>query len=180
MGDPVQIRDEISALRKVVVHEPGDEIVRMTHRDLERLLFDDLLSPAETAREHQLMSQIILDAGAEVIELTDLLDQALTRAPLPILEQLVHRICELEGVRELAPKLASWPPARLAYGLICGVNWQEVDDVPVSLARLRAQIFDPRKMALHPLPNLMFMRDPCIAVYDRVIVGRMATRARAR
>lgn len=180
MGQPVQIRDEISALRKVVVHEPGDEIVRMTHRDLERLLFDDLLSPAETAREHQLMAQILRDAGAEVVELTDLLDQAMTRAPLSILEQLVHRICELEGVRELAPKLASWPPTRLAHALICGVHWQEVDDVPASLAKIRAQIFDSRKMALHPLPNLMFMRDPCIAVYDRVIVGRMATHARAR
>ncbi|MFO7566781.1 MAG: arginine deiminase family protein [Enhygromyxa sp.] len=180
MGEPVHIRDEISALRRVVVHEPGDEIVRMTHWDLERLLFDDLLSPAETAREHQLMAQIIRDSGAEVLELTDLLDEAMTRAPLPILEQLVHRICELEGVRELAPKLASWPAAKLAYGLMCGVHWQEVEDVPPSLARIRARIFDPRNMALHPLPNLMFMRDPCIAIYDRVVVGRMATRARAR
>ncbi|HVI03549.1 MAG TPA: arginine deiminase family protein [Enhygromyxa sp.] len=180
MGEPVQVRDEVSALARVVVHEPGDEIVRMTHRDLERLLFDDLLSPAETAREHQLMAQILRDAGAEVLELSELLAEAMTRAPLSILEQLVHRICELEGVRELAPKLASWPPNKLAYALICGLHWHDVDDVPASLARIRARIFDARDMALHPLPNLMFMRDPCIAIYDRVIVGRMATRARAR
>jgi arginine deiminase len=183
MGEPVQVRDEISALRRVVVHEPGDEIVRMTHRDLERLLFDDLLSPAETVREHQLMAQILGDAGAEVLELSALFAEAMTRAPLAILEQFVHRICEMEGVRELAPKLASWPPARLAHALICGLNWHEIEDAPVSLSRIRAGIFAPNGshgMALHPLPNLMFMRDPCIAIYDRLIVGRMATRARAR
>lgn len=180
MGEPVHVRDEISPLRKVVVHQPGDEIVRMTHWDLERLLFDDLLSPAETVREHQLMAQILRDAGAEVVEITDLLSEALTRAPLPILEQLVHRICELAGARELAPKLARWPLPKLAEGLICGIHWRDVEDAPDSLARIRARIFDPRDMALQPLPNLMFMRDPCIAIYDRVVVSRMATAARAR
>ena len=180
MGEPISVRDEISALRRVVVHQPGDEIVRMTHRDLERLLFDDLLSPTETVREHRLMAQILADAGAEVLEIADLLVDALTRAPRAILEQLVHRVCELGGVRELAPRLAGWEPGKLAAGLIGGVYWHEVADAPASLARIRARIFDPRDMALRPLPNLMFMRDPCIAVYDRAIVGRMATQARAR
>jgi len=163
-----------------MVHEPGDEIVQMTHWDLERLLFDDLLSPTETAREHRLMAQMLSDAGAEVLELTELLAEAVTRAPQASLEQLVHRVCELAGARELAPRLAHWPAPALARGLVCGVHWREVQDVAPSLARLRARIFDPRDMALRPLPNLMFMRDPCISVYDRVLVGRMATVARAR
>nr|WP_255216555.1 arginine deiminase family protein [Pseudenhygromyxa sp. WMMC2535] len=152
----------------------------MTHWDLDRLLFDDLLSPAETAREHRLMAQILADAGAEVLEIAELLADAMTRAPAAVLEQLVHRVCELAGARELAPKLIQWPGPKLAKGLLSGVHWREVEDVPASLARLRARIFDPRDMALRPLPNLMFMRDPCISVYDRVVVGRMATNARAR
>lgn len=180
MRSPVHVFDEISPLRRVVVHQPGDEIVEMTHWDLERLLFDDLLSPAETVREHELLAQILADAGAEVVEITDLLADAVTRAPVAALEQLVHRICELAGARELAAKLMQWPAPRLAKGLVCGIHWREVDELPPSLARLRAHIFDPRDMALTPLPNLMFMRDPCIAVYDRVVVGRMATMARAR
>jgi arginine deiminase len=180
MRDPVLLSDEISPLRKVVVHQPGDEIVRMTHWDLERLLFDDLLSPAETALEHALMAQILADAGAEVLEITELLADAMTRAPVAALEQLVHRTCELAGVTEIAPKLVRWPADDLAHGLVCGIHWHDVPEVPASLARLRARIFDPRDMALNPLPNLMFMRDPCIAIYDRVVVGRMATNARAR
>ncbi|PRQ00034.1 Arginine deiminase [Enhygromyxa salina] len=180
MRAPVQINDEISPLRRVVVHQPGAEIVRMTHWDLERLLFDDLLSPAETALEHQLMVQILADAGAEVLEITELLAEAVTRAPIAALEQLVHRTCELAGVSELGPKLVRWPGDELARALVSGVHWRDLPDLPPSLARIRARISDPRDMALNPLPNLMFMRDPCIAIYDRVIVGRMATPARAR
>jgi arginine deiminase len=180
MREPVDMHDEIGPLRRVVVHRPGDEIVRMTHWDLERLLFDDLLSPAETALEHQVMTQILADAGAEVLEITTLLADAITRAPAAAVEQLVHRCCELAGVSELAPRLVRWPGDRLAEGLVCGVNWRDVPELSPSLARLRAHIFDPRDMALPPLPNLMFMRDPCIALYDRVVIGRMATAARAR
>ena len=180
MRSPVHVHDETGPLRRVVVHEPGDEIVRMTQRDLERLLFDDLLSPAETVREHRLMARILADAGAEVLELTDLLADAVTRAPAASLEQFVHRCCELAGVRELAATLVHWPAAQLARGLVCGVHWRELPDAPPSLSRLRARIFDPRDMALRPLPNLMFMRDPCMAIFDRVVIGRMATAARAR
>lgn len=180
MRPTVEIRDEISPLRRVVVHQPGDEIVRMTHWDLENLLFDDLLSPLETAREHQLMTQILVDAGAEALEISELLSDALTRAPAAATEQLVHRCCELAGVVELGPVIARWPAKRLAKGLMCGINWSELEGVPLSLARIRARIFDPRDMALRPLPNLMFMRDPCITIYERVIVGHMATSARAR
>jgi arginine deiminase len=180
MREPVRLHDEISPLCRVVVHQPGDEIVRMTHMDLERLLFDDLLSPAETALEHQLMTQMLADAGAEVLEIGELLVDAMTRAPVAALEQLVHRTCELAGVSELSSRLVRWPADRLAEGLVCGVHWRDVPELAPSLARLRARIFDPRDMALSPVPNLMFMRDPCIAVYDRVVVGRMATTARAR
>lgn len=180
MREPVRLHDEISPLRRVVVHQPGDEIVRMTHMDLERLLFDDLLSPAETALEHQLMAQMLADAGAEVLEIGELLVDALKRAPVAALEQLIHRSCELAGVSELGSRLVRWPADRLAEGLLCGVHWRDVPDLAPSLARLRARIFDPRDMALNPLPNLMFMRDPCISIYDRVVVGRMATVARAR
>jgi arginine deiminase len=45
---------------------------------------------------------------------------------------------------------------------------------------LRAQVKSDAEMALLPQPNIMFLRDPCISVYDRVVQGRMATSARAR
>ena len=36
----IDVRSEVGRLRQVLVHQPGAEIVRMTHGDLSRLLFD--------------------------------------------------------------------------------------------------------------------------------------------
>jgi arginine deiminase len=176
----IDIRSEIGPLREVLVHRPGEEIVRMTQHDLERMLFDDILSPAETLREHDLMCDILARAGARVRYLQDMLRDALARAPVATRESLVERCCRLAGIGRVAPVLAEWPTERLATALVTGVDWAEIPANVPSLARLRSRLADERALALMPLPNLMFMRDPCIAVHDQVVVGRMATAARAR
>ena len=75
--DKVYIDNEVEALRRVVVRRPGREIERMTQHDLERLLFDDILSPTETGREHDIMVEILRGGGAEIVEIGDLLTQAI-------------------------------------------------------------------------------------------------------
>ena len=61
--DKVYIDNEVEALRRVVVRRPGAEIERMTQHELERLLFDDILSPTETGREHDIMVEILRGGG---------------------------------------------------------------------------------------------------------------------
>ncbi|MCH9687115.1 MAG: hypothetical protein K0V04_37110 [Deltaproteobacteria bacterium] len=175
----IAIDSEIGPLRRVLVHRPGDEIVRMTQHDLERMLFDDILAPDETAREHELMTEVMHEAGAEVMLLAPLLQEALAAAPAPDRRALVERLCHQAGAPAVVPCLLEWSAERLARGLIHGVYWDELDGAPASLARIRAKTLEQR-FALSPVPNLMFMRDPCMAVYDRVVVGRMATSARGR
>ncbi|MEX1368874.1 MAG: arginine deiminase family protein [Nannocystaceae bacterium] len=175
----IAIDSEIGVLRRVLVHEPGDEIVRMTQHDLDLMLFDDILAPEETANEHQLMCDVLRDSGAQVMHLAPLLQAAMEAAPLEARRRLVELACEQAGTPGVAPRLVEWDAHRLATGLIRGVYWDEIEGLPVSLARLRAQTRSHR-FALTPVPNLMFMRDPCMAVYDRVVVSRMATAARSR
>ncbi len=175
----IAIDSEIGPLRRVLVHRPSDEIVRMTQHDLERMLFDDILAPDETAREHDLMTEIMREAGAEVVQLASLLQRALSAAPPDDRRALVERLCEQAGAPGVAAQMLHWEPPRLANGLIHGVYWEELDAEPSSLARIRANTQQDR-FALPPVPNLMFMRDPCMAVYDRVVMGRMATAARSR
>lgn len=175
----IDVRSEVGRLRQVLVHRPGDEIVRMTHGDLSRLLFDDILSPAKAAREHALLCSILEAAGAEVLELRTLLGAALAEAPTVERERLVARCCGLAGVDRLAPALAALEPARLAEALIAGVSWADLPEAPQSLARLRAEHLG-RADALPPVPNLMFMRDPCISIHERAVSASMATNARAR
>jgi arginine deiminase len=112
-----------------------------------------------------------------VLFLGDKLRAALAAAGDDAVERLVRQCCELAGAPTAADVLLDWGPQRLTAALIAGVYWSELPDEHVSLPRLRAE---PGDMVLRPQPNLMFMRDPCMSVYDRVVQGRMATPARAR
>lgn len=176
----IDVHSEVGQLEQVLVHRPGAEIVRMTQHDLDRMLFDDILSPVEAAREHDMMSEIIRAAGATAHDVADLLREACEHAPKAALEVLLEQVCLLAGAPRIAKPLAQWPAERLARGLIGGVYWRELGDELVTLGRLHALESSGDPMALGPSPNLMFMRDPCISVHDRVVRGRMATSARAR
>jgi arginine deiminase len=175
----IHVHSEVGPLRAVLVHCPGPEIVQMTQHDLERMLFDDILAPDEAMAEHHMMAEIMATAGAEVLELTDLLRQALRHAPAEARAELLERACALAGAQAICSTLKSWPIERIATILIAGLDWAEIDASRSSLARLRAGL-DHERRALPPLPNLMFLRDPCISVFDKVVVGRMATTARSR
>ncbi len=174
----VGVSSEIAPLAQVLVHRPGNELARMTQHDLHRLLFDDILSPGEAVREHDLMTELLAGAGAQVVDIEALLVAALDRAPVLARKRLLEAICELAGAAELSEVLQPWPAQQLAQALICGLDWNELDEPPMTLARIRRRI-DGTTTALPPLPNLMFMRDPCFAVADSLVVGRMATSARA-
>jgi arginine deiminase len=180
MPSIVNIGSEIGELTRVLVHRPGREIARMTQHELHELLFDDILAPELAMHEHSLMVEILAGGGAEVVEMGQLLAEALARAPAAAREQLVLRCCQEAGVGELTPSLLAREPAELADTLICGLRWTEVAAGPPSLARLRRELSRDWGMALPPIPNLMFLRDPCMAIGDRVVVGRMATAARSR
>ncbi|MBL4688937.1 MAG: hypothetical protein JKY37_30380, partial [Nannocystaceae bacterium] len=176
------VYSEIGQLRRVLVHRPGAEIVRMTQHDFEHMLFDDILAPDETAAEHDVMTQVLRESGAQVLYVQELLARALKAASAEARLDFLERTCELSGVADVADELFGWGETRLAEGLVAGIYWRELESGAASLARLRATRLpgSADAFALPPSPNLMFMRDPCMAVFDRVVMGRMATAARAR
>ncbi len=176
----ISVNSEVGPLRSVAVHTPSAEITRMTQHELDKLLFDDILSPKEAVREHRILVEILEGAGAQAHQIKDLLFRALKNAPEEESRRLLHRVCELGGATALADVLMEWPHERVAEGLISGIDWRDIQEQFITLARIREQLQPRPSMALSPVPNLMFMRDPCISIYDRVVMGRMATGARAR
>lgn len=174
------VDSEIAPLERVLVHEPGPEIGAMCQHDMHELLFDDLLAPDETRLEHALMCDMLRDAGAEVIGVQQALRKALASAPHDDRATLLTAITRQAGVPELRDWLGQLDARKLAGALIGGITWGDVPKQVHCLARLRAQALGTRGIALAPLPNLMFMRDPCVTIYDRIVVGRMAHPARAR
>lgn len=176
----LHVYNEIGTLGAVLVHTPGQEISRMTQHQLEQLLFDDLLSPSTAHQEHQVFCEVLGTLGAEVLQVSTLLKAALHAAPAEAIVELLRRVAAQECAKEVLPILIELRPDELAAALIQGLRWRALSGAPMTLSRLARRHETDKVWAVHPLPNLMFMRDPCASLYNRVIKGRMATRARER
>ena len=61
----IHVDSEIGRLRRVLIHRPGDEIVRMTQHDLSRMLFDDILCIASN-------TELIYKFNLEMVWVADL------------------------------------------------------------------------------------------------------------
>ena len=68
---------EVGSLRTVLVHRPGAELRRVTPRTLSRLQFDAVPWVARAQREHDALTDVLRDRGADVLYLTELLQDVL-------------------------------------------------------------------------------------------------------
>jgi arginine deiminase len=73
----VHVTSEIGRLRRVLVHEPGDEVDRMVPPMMDELLFDDILFGERAREEHRLFRRLLQLLGIEVVEAGDLLTESL-------------------------------------------------------------------------------------------------------
>ncbi len=170
MTDPVAIdvRSEIGRLQGVVLHRPGPEVQAMTPASAERALYSDILNLAVAEREYDQL-QGVLQKWTRTFQLRDLLTDVLTIDEAKI--RLVQRICQREGVDELAESISGQEPAELAGTLIEGLPL-----VRDNLTRFLSK----DRFSLPPLHNFFFMRDAAAAVNGRVLIGRMASAIRER
>jgi arginine deiminase len=166
---PIQVNSEIGRLRRVLVHRPGREIDWMVPAMMETLLFDDILDGDEAREEHDLFSQMLRQAGVEVLEAQDLLADVLANAE-PRQRLLAELEAEYGAPFNLVRRLDELPPRELASALVEGIrSTAEITDAD------RLQFFE-----LNPVPNYFFQRDPQVVMGNRVVVSSMATGARER
>ncbi|MEU5998999.1 arginine deiminase [Streptomyces sp. NPDC047197] len=175
------VDSEVGRLRQVILHRPGIELSRLTPRNVDGLLFDDILWAKRAREEHDAFAQALRDQGIRVHYFADLLaqaldipeartwllDQVLTPATLgPALAEPVRQLCaDLDG-------------ETLAGQLIGGVLKH---DLPLgSPHSLVWNALDAEDFALAPLPNHLFPRDNSCWIYDRLSVNPMAKPARRR
>ena len=166
---PIQVNSEIGRLRRVLVHRPGREIDWMVPAMMETLLFDDILDGDEAREEHDLFSQMLRQAGVEVLEAQDLLADVLANAE-PRQRLLAELEAEYGAPFNLVRRLDELPPRELASALVEGIRaTAEITDAD------RLQFFE-----LNPVPNYFFQRDPQVVMGNRVVISSMATGARER
>lgn len=157
----VSVTSEIGALRGVLVHTPGPELVAVTPRTREDFLYDDIIE-AETARAEHQKFVAILERFTAVYQVRNLLETVL--AEREVRELFASETLDIVPSEPLAHEIEHMAAAELARMLIEGKEER---------AGLLATALNESGYELPPLPNLFFTRDSCIPVGRHVLIGSM-------
>ncbi|MEV5845291.1 arginine deiminase [Streptomyces sp. NPDC051985] len=175
------VDSEVGPLRQVILHRPGLELARLTPRNVDALLFDDILWAKRAREEHDAFAQVLRDHGTRVHYFADLLARTLgiPEARDWLLERVVTPATVgpalVDPVRDLCAELDG---ETLAGYLIGGIL---KSDLPLATPHsLVWNALDADDFALAPLPNHLFPRDNSCWIYDRLSVNPMAKPARRR
>lgn len=177
------IADEISLLRRVIVHRPGSELERLTPDTRDRYLFDEVLWTERAQAEHDAFADVLRAEGAEVLILADLLRETLAQpgARDEVLEATLDaQVLGDIAVQDLRACLGDLPPERLTDVLIGGVSRAEVEALGVQVRSVALARLEPDDFVLDPLPNHLFTRDSSAWIGRGVAVTSMQRTARRR
>jgi arginine deiminase len=174
------VDSEVGRLRRVMLHRPDLELKRLTPRNKDALLFDDVLWVKRARQEHDAFADVLADRGVEVLYLHELLGETLENpeARNQVLQRTTHQAALGPT---LGPAVDEWlrslSGAELAERLIGGIAY---DELPFESSSLVAQAPALDGFVLAPLPNHLFTRDTSAWVYGGVTVHEMAKPARRR
>ena len=177
------VDSEIGKLRQVILHRPGNEMLRLTPQNKDHLLFDDVLWLERAQEEHDQFARVLTGRNVEVLYLSDLLAQTLEipEARDYVLDRVVSENTNgpsaTEPLRALTDGLAG---AELAEVLIAGITKAELlERTPCPDSLVLASMGDD-DLLLPPLPNHLFTRDTSCWIYNGVSINSMMMPARKR
>jgi arginine deiminase len=157
----VQITSEIGALKKVIVHTPGRELLAVTPANRDEYLYDDILDLERAKAQHQTFVSV-LKQFATVYEVRDLLAQTLEIAEAK--EFLLKRCEDITGDHTLIERLGELSSQTLVQNFVEGM-------------RMPSGVFssklDKHSYLLPPLPNLFFTRDAAMVIGENVVISTM-------
>ncbi|MFL5567799.1 MAG: arginine deiminase family protein [Gemmatimonadaceae bacterium] len=157
---------EIGALRTVLVHSPGNELLAVTPSTRADFLYDDIVDADLAKREHRRFVQV-LERFCEVLHVRDLLADVLEDPQ--VRELIIRETLDVVPLEPLALELRELPPAAVVTLLIEG---KEEEPGPLS------HTLNESSYSLPPLPNLFFTRDAAMAINQNMMIGSMRFHAR--
>lgn len=172
------VHSETGRLRKVLVCAPGLAHERLTPANREALLFDDVFWVQQARNDHRDFCDKMRDRGVEILELHDLLGEALANPEGRkwVLDRRITPntvgISLMEGCRAWCDGMAPETLARLMVGGIA------VHDLPFAPTGLVASVLGADGFVLPPLPNMMFTRDTSCWIYGGLTLNPMHWPAR--
>jgi arginine deiminase len=174
-----RVDSEVGQLRTVLLHRPGPELLRLTPRNNDKLLFDGIPWVARAQEEHDAFAEALRARGVEVLYVTDLLAETLE---VPAARETAiaaaadpRRLGDTLAV-EVARYLHDLAATELADTLIAGIAHEELR----SGSGLAYTLMDRHDFVVDPLPNLLFTRDSSVWIGDHVAVTSPSMPARQR
>lgn len=181
---------EIDQLRTVLLHRPGEELLSLSPRNLERLLFDDIPYLEVAQEEHDAFAKMLSDEGVEVLYLVDLVAEALDAVP-SAKRALIDRYLNESGlwgdgvIEAVRSYLLSRPDSRsLVEACIAGVRLNDLDIPAISPSSLADAVTLEQcretGIVVDPIPNLYFTRDTFSVIGHAVSINSMRSQTRRR
>lgn len=176
------VHSEVGRLRKVLVCRPGLAHERLTPSNSRDLLFDDVMWVENARRDHRDFVDKLRRRGVEVVELHDLLTQAMAipEARAWLLDRVVVPNQVGPGlVDETRTFLESLTPSDLAEYLIGGLATADLPEAHRSSSvALAIDSLGGREYLLPPLPNTIFTRDTTCWLYGGLTLNPLYWPAR--
>lgn len=173
------VSSEVGRLVSVLLHRPGPELMRLTPRNNDSMLFDGIPWVGRAQEEHDAFAAVLRDRGVEVLYLAKLLAETLagSDARAEVTESVLADPRLGDSLRSrVAEYLSYLDPAALADVLVAGLAHDELKTGD----GLVYALMDRHDFVIDPLPNLLFTRDSSLLVGDHAAVTSLAMPARRR
>lgn len=160
----VQVSSEIGKLKRVIVHRPDEGIARISPKEAEELLFDDIVYLPQMQAEHDVFTEVLKAfLGKEnVLETRQLLVEALQSGD--------------ESRKEMIGLIVDYEELPKSYGeLLMDMDDEELADVLITGYYAEDDYF-----LFDPIPNFIFTRDIAVTINDHVVITKAAKEARFR
>jgi arginine deiminase len=176
---PHGVASEVGTLATVMLHRPGSELLRLTPRNNDELLFDGVPWVARAQAEHDAFAETLRGRGVEVLYLRELLEGALEVPEAR--EEVLDAALQPQWIgpsleARLRERLSALSPGELAEVLVAGLAREELGDGDGLVERMTP----PQDFVVAPLPNALFTRDSSVWLRNGVAVTALAMAARRR
>ena len=180
MNNNVNVKSEIGKLKKVMLHRPATELLSLTPKTMEQLLFDDVPFLKNAQKEHDFFASTLRNQNVEVVYLDQYLKDVLLNDKHK--EIFIKKFVEANMIfsKEVAKALEDYYNALSADELVLKVfGGVRKDEIQVKFSKLPDLIHQEESLFwIRPLPNLYFTRDPGAVIGNSLSIHYMRKKAR--
>ncbi len=182
----INVKSEIKPLKKILLHRPGKELLKLTPDSLETLLFDDIPFLEVAQKEHDDFAEILRENGVEVVYLEDLVAEVLDSSE-QLRDQFLKQWIKEAGIvtekwqkkiYDFMIEYAGGDNKKLVLKSMEGISLHEVRYEKTD--SLVVHMIDTSELVADPMPNLYFTRDPFACIGNGVSLNRMYSVTRNR